>query len=119
MVRASAARSSALPYARPRSDDLELLRPRPGADGGLSTSRQPWSRLNFLARRRDRQQAPRVRFVSSTLEGLPTGPGGRAGTDAAHHSQYGPFRRYYLTPRDGERFAGRTFVLLVTAPHQP
>ncbi|WP_395690776.1 adenylyl-sulfate kinase [Nocardioides sp.] len=55
-------------------------------------------------------------------EGLPLAqvevPGGTI--EPLTHAQYGPFRRYYLTPRETrERFVGRTFVPLVTALTQP
>ncbi len=55
-------------------------------------------------------------------EGLPLAqvdlPGGTI--EPLTHAQYGPFRRYYLTPRQTrERYAGRTFVPLVEALTQP
>ena len=51
-------------------------------------------------------------------EGLPLAvveiPGGTI--DPLTHTQYGPFRRYYLTPAQArERYAGRTFVPVVDA----
>ena len=55
-------------------------------------------------------------------EGLPLAqvevPGGTI--EPLTHTQYGPFRRFYLTPRETrERYAGRTFVPLVDALTHP
>jgi sulfate adenylyltransferase len=55
-------------------------------------------------------------------EGLPLAhvelPGGTI--DPLTHTQYGPFRRYYLTPaQTRQQYAGRTFVPVVDALTQP
>lgn len=53
-------------------------------------------------------------------EGLPlarvTGSGSGLAVTSLTHAQYGPFRRYYLSPADArQRYAGRTFVAVTDA----
>ncbi|WP_459972242.1 adenylyl-sulfate kinase [Nocardioides pyridinolyticus] len=102
-------------------DDLELL--VTGAYAPTVAFNEPGSAvtLDLPAEVSERARAAgAVELVDP--EGLPLAqvdlPGGTI--EPLTHAQYGPFRRYYLTPTETRsRYAGRTFVPLVDALTTP